>query len=162
MPASFSTHVLFVCLGNICRSPLAQGILDQILSTNGLQHTVYTDSAGTSDWHEGKAPDARTQLNAQHHGINLPYKARQIRSSDFEVFDYILVMDDENLMRVKDLQPKDQSTRAVIFKMRDFDTIEPHSDVPDPYYGGADGFEKVFQILSHSVQHFYNVKLKNL
>lgn len=154
MEANYVKHVLFVCLGNICRSPLAQGILDDLLQKKELHHYVFTDSAGTSNWHAGESPDARTCQNAKTHGLTLPYKARQVRSSDFDIFDYILVMDDSNYEHLMEWKPKDTPTKAEIYKMRAFDLSHPNADVPDPYFGGADGFENVYQILHRSVSHF--------
>lgn len=149
-------NVLFVCLGNICRSPLAQGVLDAWLVDN--QHAnVFTDSAGTSNYHIGKKPDNRTIQNAMNHGLSLPYFARQIEVKDFYDFDYILVMDNNNLKDVLDNKPANST--AVITKLRNFDPIDTGADVDDPYFGGEEGFEMVFQTIKRAVQAFADNKL---
>jgi protein-tyrosine phosphatase len=143
--------VLFVCLGNICRSPLAQGILDHILAKKGIENWI-TDSAGTGAWHVGQPPDSRTQKNAQEHGISLPYIARQVNKKDFNSFDYIFVMDDSNHHNLIRIAP--QSYDAKILKMRDYDPLAKGADVPDPYIGGEKGFEEVYQMLDRSIKNF--------
>lgn len=148
--------VLFVCLGNICRSPLAQGVLDAWIVENNKIH-VFTDSAGTSNYHIGKKPDTRTIQNAMNHGLSLPYFARQIEKNDFCHFDYILVMDDSNLKDVLDNKPANST--AVITKLRDFDPIDTGADVDDPYFGGEEGFEMVFQTIKRAVHAFADNKL---
>lgn len=148
--------VLFVCLGNICRSPLAQGVLDAWIVENNKTH-VFTDSAGTSNYHIGKKPDTRTIQNAMSHGLSLPYFARQIEKNDFCHFDYILVMDDSNLKDVMDNKPANST--AVITKLRDFDPIDTGADVDDPYFGGEEGFEMVFQTIKRAVHAFADNKL---
>jgi protein-tyrosine phosphatase len=148
--------VLFVCLGNICRSPLAQGVLDAwIVEKN--KTNILTDSAGTSNYHLGKKPDSRTIQNAMNHGVSLPYFARQIEKNDFYNFDYLLVMDDNNLKDVLHIKPANST--AVIAKLRTFDPIDTGADVDDPYFGGAEGFELVFQTIKRSVYAFANQKL---
>jgi len=146
-------NILFVCLGNICRSPLAQGIMDDLISKNNLKQHITTDSAGTGSWHIGSSPDPRTLKNAQSHNINLPYTARQVCKEDFQIFDYIIAMDQENLNNLKKICPLESKSK--LFKIRDFDNKEFGSNVPDPYYGTDNDFENVFQILTQSVSCFY-------
>lgn len=134
------TSVLFVCLGNICRSPLAEGILRARLAEAGLDQRVVVDSAGTGNWHVGKAPDPRSVEIAARNGIDLsPLRARQVAPEDFQRFDLILAMDRDNLASLERLRQRgDGPARLRLFLSH---------DVPDPYYGGADGFRSVFDML---------------
>jgi protein-tyrosine phosphatase len=150
-------NILFVCLGNICRSPLAQGLMDDLISKNNLQEYVTTDSAGTGSWHIGSSPDSRTLKNALSHNIHLPYFARQVCVKDFDIFDYIIAMDQQNLDNLRKICPP--QSKSKLFKIRDFDSTNIGSNVPDPYYGTEGDFENVFQILSHSVSSFYQVEI---
>ena len=135
--------ILMVCLGNICRSPLAEGILQSKLP--GDKFVV--DSAGTGDWHAGQCPDRRSILAAKNRGVDISMqKARQIRKSDFKDFDHIFVMDSSNFKDVTKLAPTPQDKAKVMLMM---DEIFPGQkvDVPDPYYGDAKDFDKVFDML---------------
>lgn len=137
------TSILFVCLGNICRSPLAEGICRARLEAAGLAGRVRVDSAGTGDWHVGKPPDPRSVAVARAHGIDLtPLRARQVSRRDFTRFEHILAMDASNLSDLRALSPDKGGARLVRFLDR---------DVPDPYFGGPDGFEQVFGMLSDGV-----------
>ena len=140
--------VLFVCLGNICRSPLAEGIFRQKVEEAGLTSAFEIDSCGTSAFHIGEQPDPRTRANAAENGVYLNHQARQFRQADFEAFDYILPMDQSNYRNVVSLEPAE--AKAQVIKMRDFDPVSPGADVPDPYYGGERGFQDVFDILDRS------------
>ena len=135
--------VLFVCLGNICRSPLAEGVFRAVAREAGLEHVFEVDSAGTSNYHRGEAPDPRTVETAARRGVRLSHAARQITSQDLHTFDYLLVMDEQNLAKVRRLA---ESVRpeAEIHLLRAFDAEAAGvREVPDPYFGGADGFEQV-------------------
>lgn len=148
--------VLFVCLGNICRSPLAEGIFKHYVIKEGLESKIACDSAGTSSYHLGENPDSRTIRNARKNGIELDHKARQFKYSDFENFDYILAMDNSNLQNVLKLKPASDD-KSKIFLMRDFDDeAEGYKEVPDPYFGGDEGFQEVFEILERSNRNFLN------
>ncbi|MEM6346862.1 MAG: low molecular weight protein-tyrosine-phosphatase [Bacteroidota bacterium] len=145
-------RVLFVCLGNICRSPMAEGLFLHYIKEAGLQDKIRVDSAGTGGWHVGERPDARMQATAKRHNIHLPSRARKTRIEDFLEFDYILAMDDSNLDDLKQLAESSANPQAQLFKMRYFDDEAPNTDVPDPYWGGDQGFEYVYQMLDRSTQ----------
>lgn len=145
--------VLFVCLGNICRSPLAQGLMEKKIKEAGLEGEVSVDSCGTSAYHIGEQPDERTVKNALKNGLKLNHQARQFIRKDFREFDYILVMDEANLQCARRMdQTKEFSDKLHL--MRDFDPVEKGADVPDPYFGGEEGFQNVYNILERSVSHF--------
>lgn len=137
--------VLFVCLGNICRSPTAEGVFRRALEQAGLADDVEIDSCGVGSWHVGKAPDARAQQAALSRGIDLSgLRARQLTEQDFAEFDYVLGMDQDNLRAMRELKP--DNSRAHVGLFLDFaDT--PGAEVPDPYYGGDEGFENVLTMI---------------
>lgn len=142
--------VLFVCLGNICRSPLAEGVFRHLVANAGLADQFTIDSAGTSSYHTGDPPDARTTAVALARGVKLSGAARQVLARDLDDFDYVLVMDEENLESVKRLA-KGKTTRARIRLLREFDPQANRGfNVPDPYYGGPRGFENVHDIVERS------------
>lgn len=142
--------VLFVCLGNICRSPLAQGLFEQAVKTYGLQAQISADSCGTSNYHIGSAPDRRTLDNARSNGLELIHKGRQFQIADFTQFDYIVAMDQENLAHIQRLQRENNLLFPNLYLMRHFDPSKDHDDVPDPYYSGEQGFQDVYDILTRS------------
>lgn len=141
------THVLFVCLGNICRSPTAEGVFRVLVAEAGLAEDFVIDSAGTGDWHVGEAPDRRMQQAAAARGYPLGGTARQVRAADFTRFDHILAMDRSNLRDLVHLAPGEQL--AKIRLLRQYDPAGG-GDVPDPYYGAADGFDEVVTIVERS------------
>ena len=145
-------NLLFVCLGNICRSPAAEGIMKKIIEDEGLENRVFVDSAGTSNWNEGKTPDERMRLHGKKRGYDFCSVARTFRSSDFEKFDYILVMDNNNFMNVKKLASTEEDV-AKIHRMTDFSIdFADHDHVPDPYFGGDDGFNLVMDLLEDAAK----------
>jgi protein-tyrosine phosphatase len=141
------TALLFVCLGNICRSPTAEGVMRELVRREGLQEQIVVDSAGTGSWHVGEAPDARATAAAHARGIVLEGAARQVAAQDFERFDLLLAMDRSNLRDLHRLAP-DEEARARVKLLREFDPIPSGDlDVPDPYYGGPRGFEDVLDLV---------------
>jgi len=147
--------VLFVCLGNICRSPAAEAIFISLLEQKGLKDSFMVDSAGTGSWHIGKKADSRMRIAAERRDINIVSRARQINSEDFEEFNYILAMDDSNFINIQDLKYRTNSTDfASIKKIQEFRSVFNEKEVPDPYFGGDDGFDYVLDILEDSVNGF--------
>lgn len=151
--------VLFVCLGNICRSPLAEGILKKKLEDTGLDSSFEVDSCGTGDWHIGETPDHRTQANARQNGIILESRARQLKSEDLDYFDHILVMDRSNLNNTIKLDPGDNLGKVEL--LRNYDPQGQGRDVPDPYFGGPEGFQNVFDILNRSIEYWLTTQKQN-
>lgn len=141
------SRVLFVCLGNICRSPTAEGIFRHLAEDRGWAGDLTIDSAGTGAYHAGESPDARMTAAAARHGYRLEGAARAVRDSDFTEFDLILAMDGSNLADLEARRPA--HTTATIQRFRDFDP-EGTGDVPDPYYGGSAGFETVVQMVERT------------
>jgi protein-tyrosine phosphatase len=138
-------RVCFVCYGNICRSPTAEGVFLHLLKRDAPNLVVQADSAGTSDYHLGSAPDPRSQQAAMRRGIDLSaLRARQIALDDFQSFDFILAMDRENLAALKSRRPKNASAQVQLFL--EFAPQMGELDVPDPYYGDAAGFERVLDL----------------
>jgi protein-tyrosine phosphatase len=144
------TRVLFVCLGNICRSPMAEGLFLDLVARAGLKEWLEVDSAGTSSHHEGELADHRMRATSLGHGIALTTRSRPIEYRDFDRFDYILTMDRSVHRSVLQTRDSKGGGKAQVVLMRDFDPSPDSPDVPDPYYGGADGFEEVYQILLRS------------
>ena len=141
------TNILFVCLGNICRSPAADGIMHHIVEERGLSGRIGIDSAGTYAGHTGELPDARMRRAAARRGYDLGHRARQIREEDFDRFDMIVVMDDMNYESLNRLAPSREAARK-IFRMAEFCRRHPdRTYVPDPYYEGHEGFELVLDML---------------
>lgn len=142
--------ILFICLGNICRSPLAEGVFRGLVREAGLEHAVEIDSAGTSDYHEGDRADPRTIEVARRRGIELTSRSRPVTEADVEQFDYLVVMDASNLRDVRRLAGPIRPD-ARIHRLREFDPEAAGDlDVPDPYYGGEDGFVLVQEIVERA------------
>ena len=141
--------LLFVCMGNICRSPTAEGVMRSLLREQGLEDEIEIDSAGTGGWHAGDPPDARATEAAGRRGIVLEGAARQVRPSDFDDYDLLLAADRENLGHLRAIAPS-HGAREKVRLLREFDPGSdgaPDLDVPDPYYGGPDGFEDVLDLV---------------
>ncbi len=139
-------RVCFVCLGNICRSPTAEGVFRHFVAEAGLSDRIAIDSAGTAAYHEGEDPDRRSSAAARDRGYRLQGPARRFRDPDFARFEYIVAMDRQNLSDLLDRAP-DHDARARVRLLRSFDAESPQdAEVPDPYYGGSDGFERVLDI----------------
>lgn len=148
MTDSAVTSILFVCLGNICRSPLAEGVF--IHMANQADVDVRVDSAGTGSWHVGERPDSRALAVARGHGVKLPGHARRVGASDMSDFDYVIAMDRSNLAHLAALRRSAHGS-ARLHLLREFDPeAGRNKDVPDPYYGGRRGFEECFRIVERS------------
>jgi protein-tyrosine phosphatase len=145
-------RVLFVCLGNICRSPLAEAIFKNKVKEKGLDEYIEADSCGTSNYHIGGSPDPRTLANASSNGIIIEHCGRQLDKTDLEDFDFILAMDSSNYHNILKLSNSHELS-AKVRMMREFDPLG-NGDVPDPYHGGEKGFQEVFDILNRSLGKF--------
>ena len=146
--------VLFVCMGNICRSPTAEGVFKSIVESQNLSEAITIDSAGTHDYHIGNLPDARAQATAQQYGVDLSnLVARKISAQDFNDFDYIIAMDNENLINLRSLQNNLPSpAKASIHLFTEFAANGHNDEVPDPYYDGVNGFEEVYKMVKDASQ----------
>ena len=147
--------ILFVCLGNICRSPSAEAVFKHIVESKGQSNQFFIDSAGTSAWHAGDKADARMRKHARKRGIELTSISRQFVQEDFERFDYIIAMDQENMHEMKRMA-RNKSDLDKLYFMTDFSKRYKYNHVPDPYYGGDDGFELVLDLLEDAGEGLYN------
>ena len=144
--------VLMVCLGNICRSPAAQGVMQRLVDERNLTGLFYVDSAGTYGGHAGDLPDYRMRTHAAKRGYNLTHRARRVTSADFEEFDYIVAMDDGNRRTLMQMAATVEESRKIVM-MGKYIRRFPHYDyVPDPYYEGAEGFELVLDLLEDACE----------
>lgn len=147
--------ILFVCLGNICRSPAAQGVMQRIIDQNNKTDNFYLDSAGLYGGHAGDLPDHRMRIHAKRRGYDLAHRSRQVTHDDLEYFDYIISMDHSNLNGLKQLSNSIEEEKKII-PMASFMRMNPHYDhIPDPYYEGSEGFELVLDLLEDACQGLY-------
>lgn len=155
-------NVLFVCMGNICRSPTAHGVFRYLVEQQGLSNAIYIDSAGTHAYHVGEPPDPRAQSTALSRGIDMSdLRARRAIEDDFEYFEYILAMDHDNFSILQNISPVDRLDRLSLFM--DFAPDVGEQEVPDPYYGGVKGFERVFDMIeSASLGLLDDIKQRHL
>lgn len=143
--------VIFICMGNICRSPTAEAVFRQYVENAGLGGSILIDSAGTHDYHIGDAPDLRTQRAAQQRGYDMSgLRGRQVEQGDFHRFDYVLAMDRANLAILQRLAPPDSDTQPRLFL--EYARHHVEREVPDPYYGGAEGFERVLDMVEDAAE----------
>lgn len=148
-------RILFVCLGNICRSPAAEEVFRQVVEAQGNQAEWVIDSAGTGGWHVGQLPDNRMRIHARRRGYDLTHHCRQVKEADFERFDLIIAMDDSNYHDLRALAPTIEA-EAKIKRMADYFRMATRYDaVPDPYYEGAEGFELVLDLLEDACDNLY-------
>ena len=148
--------VLFVCLGNICRSPLAEGLFLHHADKAGTLQYFRVDSAGTSSEHRGELPDPRTRANAAQHGIHLSSRSRQVKVNDFAAFDWILAMDRSNHSNLLRIRPADFKARLHLMLGPELLTAPEAQEVPDPWYGGPEGFESVYQLLFGATERLHD------
>ena len=147
--------ILFVCLGNICRSPAAEGIMRHLVEVEGCSHRIVVDSAGIGSWHVGQLPDYRMRRHGARHGYDFNSRARQFSVEDFLKFDYIVGMDEENM---RDIQRKarNNSDKSKIICMADYLSRHPHHhEIPDPYYGSDKDFELVIDLLEDACEQLF-------
>jgi protein-tyrosine phosphatase len=145
------TRVLFVCMGNICRSPTAEGVFRHLIKNNKLDNDIKVDSAGTHGYHVGEPPDPRTQAAAHRRGFDLSrLRARRVQTGDFDVFDLILAMDRSNLHFLTEMCPPEHHRKLGLFLS--YARNSPCDEVPDPYYGGRDGFDRVLDLVENAAQ----------
>lgn len=152
-------RVLFVCLGNICRSPAAEGIMHSIVAANNDEPRWMIDSAGIGGWHVGDLPDRRMRIHARQRDLILDHRCRQVKPSDFTDFDLIIGMDSSNIEDLKELAPDLDSLKKIIPMAQFVDVGKRCDHIPDPYYSGAEGFELVLDLLEDGCCNLYE-KLK--
>lgn len=144
---SDKVRILFVCLGNICRSPAAQGVMQRLIDECGLTQEFELDSAGLYGGHAGEMPDNRMRIHARRRGLELTHRSRKVSESDFDDFDIIVAMDDSNFDGLRRLAPTPDDEKKIV-RMADYFSLHPWMDcVPDPYYEGAEGFEKALDLI---------------
>lgn len=148
-------NVLFVCLGNICRSPAANGIMNAVVQSHGDTDRFTIDSAGTGNYHIGDLPDRRMRVHALRRGYDLTHRCRQVRESDFDDFDIIVAMDESNRRNLCNIAPNVEAEKKIVM-MADFsDMTSRYDHIPDPYYEGAEGFELVLDLLESACENLY-------
>lgn len=147
--------ILFVCLGNICRSPAAEGVMRAIVEEHGAGSRFVLDSAGTGGWHVGQLPDKRMRVHAQRRGLTLEHRCRQVSESDFDEFDLIIGMDRQNIEDLRALAPTSESADKIVPMAAFVDMAMRYDYIPDPYYEGAEGFELVLDLLADGCERLY-------
>jgi len=153
-PADAEVRVLMVCMGNICRSPMAEGVLLQQLAERLPARRVFVDSAGTHSYHSGSPPDPRAQAAASRRGVSIErQRARPVAAADFDNFDLLLAMDSENLAHLQQLAPQGQAHKARL--LLEYSMARRGGEVPDPYYGGTTGFERVLDMLEEAMEGLF-------
>ncbi len=147
--------ILFVCLGNICRSPAAEGIMRHIVAESGDAGRWVIDSAGTGEWHVGDLPDRRMRIHARRRGIELDHVCRQVSEADFDRFDLIIGMDAGNIADLRRLASTPEAQDKIVAMSAFVDAAMRYDHIPDPYYDGADGFETVLDLLQNGLGRLY-------
>ena len=154
-------RILFVCLGNICRSPAAHGVMERLVAERGVADRFEIDSAGLYGGHAGDLPDSRMRAHARRRGLELTHRSRQVRESDFDRFDIIVAMDDSNYDRLRAMAPTPEEEKKIV-KMADFFTQHPWADcVPDPYYDGAQGVENALDLIEDGCETLYECVMRD-
>lgn len=148
-------RILFVCLGNICRSPAAEGVFRAVVDGEGASGRFVIDSAGTGSWHVGQLPDKRMRVHARNRGYELTHICRQVTGADFDDFDLIIGMDAQNLYKLRQLAPSVEAARKVVGMADFFSESSRYDCVPDPYYEGSEGFERVLDLLEEACGNLY-------
>lgn len=148
--------VLFVCLGNICRSPAAEGVLREIVARNGKETVWEIDSAGTGGWHVGELPDKRMRIHARQRGLELNHRCRKVKVSDFDDFDLIIPMDSNNEINLRRMAPSLEASKKIMPMATFVDPSFGFDHVPDPYYEGAEGFELVLDLLENGCMNLFS------
>lgn len=148
------TKILFICLGNICRSPMAETIFNRIVENHSAQDDYVVDSAGLIGFHAGEPADSRMQRHARMHGYNITHKSRKIKDFDFDNYDIIVAMDEDNLERLNDIALTLEAQSKIV-RMTDYCKIYSDDCVPDPYYGGEQGFEHVISLLEDACKGLF-------
>ena len=160
MTEPFKYSVLFICLGNICRSPAAQAVMQRLVDERGLTDRFFIDSAGIGGWHIGDLPDKRMRVHARPRGYELTHRARKVHAADFDDFDLLVGMDAANVDELREMAATVKQMDKVVM-MGDYIRQFPHHDyVPDPYYEGSEGFELVLDLLEDSCDNLLNQIMK--
>ena len=149
-------QIVFVCLGNICRSPLAEGIMKKLVEERGLDSQIKVDSAGTSRYHIGEIPHQYSRKTAENNGFSLDHRGRQFKIEDFEKFDYIIAMDQDNFENMEEMT-KNKDFHQKLYLMREFDDAKSCNAVEDPYGEDLDTFQECYNILEESCENFLDV-----
>lgn len=155
-------RVLFVCLGNICRSPAAEELMLEVVRRHADAAHWVIDSAGTGNYHVGDLPDSRMRAHARRRGLELTHRCRQVRESDFDDFDLMIGMDDSNISRLRALAPTVETEGKVLHMAEFFGSYSRFDHVPDPYYDGAEGFENVLDILTDATENLYDTVVNEI